>query len=109
MAERCQMTAYLLYSMFLTGFVYPVIVHWIWSDNGFLSYSVDDPLWGTGVIDCAGSLVVHITGGMTALIATKILGSRKGRFTHEITGVIDCAGSLVVHITGGMTALIATK
>jgi len=86
MVERCQMRSYLLYSMFLTGFVYPVVSHWVWSDNGFLSYSVDDPLWGIGVIDCAGSIVVHITGGMTALVATMILGPRKGRFTHEITG-----------------------
>jgi len=86
MAERCQMSSYLLYSLFLTGFVYPVVAHWVWSDNGFLSYLVDDPLWGVGVVDCSGSIVVHITGGMTALIATKILGSRKGRFSHEVTG-----------------------
>jgi len=86
MAERCQMKAYLLYSLFLTGFVYPVVSHWVWSKNGFLSFSSEDPLWGVGMIDFAGSGVVHVTGGVTALIATKILGPRKGRFYDEISG-----------------------
>uniref|UniRef100_A0A7S2MF89 Ammonium transporter n=1 Tax=Helicotheca tamesis TaxID=374047 RepID=A0A7S2MF89_9STRA len=80
LAERCQMTAYLFYSTFLTGFVYPVIVHSIWSENGFLSAYQKEPLWGTGMIDLAGSGVVHFTGGLTALIATWILGPRTGRF-----------------------------
>lgn len=83
LAERCQMTAYLCYSVALTGFVYPVIDHSAWSVNGFLSASAAEPLWGSGVVDFAGSGVVHMTGGVTALIATKILGSRKGRFFDE--------------------------
>jgi len=83
MAERCQMSSYLLYSMTLTGFVYPVIVHSIWSENGFLSRSAEDPLWGIGMVDYAGSGVVHTTGGLTALIASIILGPRKGRFYDD--------------------------
>uniref|UniRef100_A0A7S2E6Q1 Ammonium transporter n=1 Tax=Trieres chinensis TaxID=1514140 RepID=A0A7S2E6Q1_TRICV len=83
LAERCQMTAYLCYSVALTGFVYPVICHSVWSYNGFLSATAKDPLFGSGMIDFAGSGVVHLTGGTTALIATKILGSRKGRFFDE--------------------------
>ncbi len=85
LAERCQMTAYLLYSMMLTGFVYPVIAHAVWSYTGFLSPSAKDPLWGSGVIDFAGSGVVHLTGGITAVFATYILGARKGRF-HDTHG-----------------------
>ena len=80
LAERCQMTAYLAYSIMLAGFVYPVVVHSIWSNAGFLSPSNVNPLWGSGMVDFAGSCVVHITGGMTALIATLILGPRTGRF-----------------------------
>ena len=80
LAERCQMAAYLCYSVVLTGFVYPVIVHAIWSKNGFLSAFAKDPLWGSGMVDFAGSGVVHATGGITALFATYILGPRKGRF-----------------------------
>merc|ERR1712032_555738 len=36
-AERCKMSAYLAYSLMLTAFVYPVVVHAIWSNDGFLS------------------------------------------------------------------------
>ena len=83
LAERCQMAAYLLYSFFLTGFVYPVVAHAIWSSNGFLSAFTEEPMGGVGVIDFAGSGVVHLTGGSTALIATYILGARRGRFHDE--------------------------
>jgi len=80
LAERCQMAAYLCYSMTLTGFVYPVVAHSIWSPQGFLSADSVNPLWGVGVIDFAGSAVVHLTGGTTAIIATYLLGPRRGRF-----------------------------
>jgi len=85
LAERCQMVAYLLYSFFLTGFVYPVVAHALWSNNGFLSAFTEDPFRGIGTVDFAGSGVVHLTGGSTALIATWILGARKGRF-HDDRG-----------------------
>mmetsp|Transcript_25419 Transcript_25419/g.42258 ORF Transcript_25419/g.42258 Transcript_25419/m.42258 type:complete len:569 (+) Transcript_25419:95-1801(+) len=80
LAERCQMAAYLCYSVILTGFVYPVVAHSIWSNNGFLSAFNVNPFLGIGVIDFAGSAVVHMTGGSTAVFATMILGPRKGRF-----------------------------
>lgn len=80
LAERCQMAAYLCYSLTLTGFVYPVVAHSVWSPQGFLNANAVNPLWGVGVIDFAGSLVVHLTGGATALIATYLLGPRRGRF-----------------------------
>mmetsp|Transcript_32652 Transcript_32652/g.39077 ORF Transcript_32652/g.39077 Transcript_32652/m.39077 type:complete len:201 (+) Transcript_32652:244-846(+) len=79
-AERCKMQAYLLYSVFLTAFVYPVVVHAIWNGEGFLSAANKNPLNGVGMIDFAGSGVVHMTGGCTALVAAIVLGPRVGRF-----------------------------
>mmetsp|Transcript_13060 Transcript_13060/g.18709 ORF Transcript_13060/g.18709 Transcript_13060/m.18709 type:complete len:481 (-) Transcript_13060:187-1629(-) len=79
-AERCKFEAYIAYSLMLTGFVYPVVVHAIWSSSGFLSAFTDDKFLGSGMIDFAGSGVVHMTGGITALYAAKILGPRIGRF-----------------------------
>ena len=81
-AERCKFEAYIAYSLALTGFVYPVVVHSIWSSSGFLSAFTDDEnkFLGSGMIDFAGSGVVHMTGGVTALYAAKILGPRIGRF-----------------------------
>lgn len=83
-AERCKMEAYLLYSFFLTAFVYPTVVHVIWHSTGFLSSFNEPKLWGgVGMIDFAGSGVVHMTGGCTALVAAIILGPRVGRFYDE--------------------------
>jgi Amt family ammonium transporter len=79
-AERCKFEAYLCYSLMLTGFVYPVIVYSIWSSSGFLTAFNNDPAFGCGMHDFAGSGVVHMTGGITALWAAKILGPRIGRF-----------------------------
>lgn len=85
-AERCKFEAYILYSMMLTGFVYPVVVHSIWGASGFLSAFNGTPFQGVGMHDFAGSGVVHMTGGVTALIAAVILGPRVGRF-YDADGI----------------------
>jgi Amt family ammonium transporter len=82
-AERTQMKGYLFYSMFLVGFVYPVVAHAFWSTNGFLANTNAAPLWNSGAIDFAGSGPVHMLGGVTALMAAIILGPRLGRFHDE--------------------------
>mmetsp|Transcript_23431 Transcript_23431/g.55484 ORF Transcript_23431/g.55484 Transcript_23431/m.55484 type:complete len:601 (+) Transcript_23431:186-1988(+) len=80
LAERCQMAAYLAYSVVLAGFIYPVVAHSIWSNSGFLSRTNNDPFMDVGVLDFAGGGVVHLNGGLTALYATLVLGPRRGRF-----------------------------
>lgn len=82
-AERCKMSAYLCFSVFLVGFVYPVVSHAYWSMNGFLSTFSSDPLWGQGIIDLAGSGPVHMTGGVAALAGSIVIGPRRGRFYDE--------------------------
>jgi len=96
-AERCKMGAYLCYSLFLTAFVYPVVVHAIWNSVGFLSAFNDNPRAGVGMIDFAGSGVVHMTGGATALIAAIILGPRIGRFYDEDGNPLDKPTSFPPH------------
>lgn len=51
LAERCRMSAYICYSIFMVGFVYPVVAHSIWSANGFLSAFAAEPFMGSGAID----------------------------------------------------------
>ena len=96
-AERCQLVAYLIYTSFITGFIYPVVVHWVWDGHGFLSAANPNAML-TGVIDFAGSGVVHMTGGWAALMGAWILGPRLGRWTSkdpaEFEGHVSCRAPL---------------
>lgn len=87
-AERTQFGAYLAYSSLLTGFVYPVVVHWFWSNDGWGSaFASSHLLFGSGVIDFAGSGVVHLVGGVAGFWGSFIEGPRIGRFDHSGKGV----------------------
>ncbi|KAJ6422713.1 hypothetical protein OIU84_027646 [Salix udensis] len=85
-AERTQFVAYLIYSSFLTGFVYPVVSHWFWSGDGWGNPAKTNShhlLFGSGAIDFAGSGVVHMVGGVAGLWGALIEGPRIGRFDHN--------------------------
>jgi ammonium transporter, Amt family len=72
MAERTKFTSYIIYTVFISGLIYPVSGHWIWSSSGWL---------GTlGFHDFAGSTVVHSVGGWAALVGAMMLGPRKGKY-----------------------------
>ena len=74
MAERTQFKSYLIYSVFITGIIYPVVGHWIWG-GGWLS--------DFGMSDFAGSTVVHSTGGWLALTGAVVLGPRAGKYDSD--------------------------
>ena len=78
-AERATFLAYALYSVILTGFVYPPVVHMMWGAGKFSAWRSGPRLFGDcGVIDFAGSGTVHMTGGVAAIIAAGCIGVRKG-------------------------------
>jgi Amt family ammonium transporter len=73
MAERTKFKSYFVYSLFITAFIYPVVLSWTWG-GGWLAqrefpYS-----------DFAGSTIVHATGGWAALMGALILGPRIGKY-----------------------------
>lgn len=70
-AERMKFGPYLIVVVGMTGLVYPVIGAWKWG-GGWLN--------DLGFLDFAGSTVVHLTGGVAALVAAAILGPRIGKY-----------------------------
>ncbi len=73
MAERTKFNAYLIYSAAITLIIYPVSGHWAWG-GGWLS-QMETPFH-----DFAGSSVVHMVGGMAAMIGASVLGPRIGKY-----------------------------
>lgn len=71
MAERTKFSAYCIYSLCISLFIYPISGHWIWG-GGWLS--------SLGFHDFAGSTAVHMVGGTCALIGAKMLGPRIGKY-----------------------------
>ena len=73
--ERIKFGAVLLFSALWIVVVYAPVAHWIWG-GGWLSGA--NFLAGSGVMDFAGGLVVHLTAGVSALVIAIVLGGRKG-------------------------------
>ncbi len=80
MAERTKFSAYLIYSFIISLFIYPVVVHWVWSGSGWLNTYSGSTEGNWGFTDFAGSTVVHSVGGWAALMGAIVLGPRIGRF-----------------------------
>ena len=70
-AERMKLWSFLLFAVFMTGFIYPVQGFWKWG-GGFLD--------AAGFQDFAGSGVVHLAGASAALAGVLLLGARKGKY-----------------------------
>ncbi|XP_077867205.1 putative ammonium transporter 2 [Saccoglossus kowalevskii] len=71
MAERTKLESYILFS-FLNTFVYALPTRWVWATSGWLNK--------LGAVDIAGAACVHLSGGVTGLVATLVLKPRTGRF-----------------------------
>ena len=74
-AERMKFSAMVIYSILWGTFIYCPLCHWVW-DGGPLSYN-DSSIAG-GALDFAGGTVVHISSGISALVAALMIGPRMG-------------------------------
>jgi Amt family ammonium transporter len=98
----------ILYSIAVSGFIYPIIGHWAWGPDGFLALMGSEgnflPSLGMNFHDFAGSTVVHTIGGFVALAGAIALGPRLGRkfkrdgggpmLPHDLT-IAACGGLLL--------------
>jgi len=82
MAERTMLQGFAIFTVLLTAFLYPVVVHWGWSGQGLLNDG-EASIVGPTYNDFAGSGIVHMVGGVAALVGAIIVGPRKGRWANE--------------------------
>ncbi|KAF4518294.1 hypothetical protein B566_EDAN005863 [Ephemera danica] len=70
--DRISFIAYVTYSAFISGVLYPIVCHWVWHPEGWLVH--------LGFKDFCGSSALHLVGGSCAIAAAVILGPRINRF-----------------------------
>lgn len=87
MAERTKFITYCIYSGVISAVVYPIEAGWAWNGQGWLAQ--------LGFTDFAGSCLIHMVGGITALIGAAMLGPRIGKYTK------DKEGNVTVHAFPG--------
>jgi Amt family ammonium transporter len=96
----------LLYSVAVSGFIYPIIGHWAWGPDGFLATMGSAgnflPNLGTSFHDFAGSTVVHTIGGFIALAGAIVLGPRLGRRFKRDGGGPMLPHDLTIAASGGL-------
>jgi len=82
MAERWKWSSFLIFGFFISMFTYPLFANWVWGGGWLSQLGVNFGL-GHGHVDFAGSSVVHLVGGVSALAGAWILGPRIGKYTKE--------------------------
>jgi ammonium transporter, Amt family len=96
MVGRCGFTGDILYSIGVTGFIYPIIGHWAWGPDGWLT-TLSVPFH-----DFAGSTVVHSIGGAISLAGAVVLGPRLGRVFRRDGGGPMLPHNIILGAVGGL-------
>jgi Amt family ammonium transporter len=94
MVGRCGFIGDLLYSVGVTGFIYPIVGHWAWGPDGWLALR--------GFHDFAGSTVVHTIGGTISLAGAIALGPRLGRVFRRDGGGPMPPHNIIIGAVGGL-------
>ncbi len=81
-AERWKFMSFVLFSFAISTIIYPVYANWVWG-GGWLSQLGANFGLGHGHVDFAGSSVVHMTGGVAAIVLAKMIGPRAGKYTPD--------------------------
>ncbi|HWP84927.1 MAG TPA: ammonium transporter [Terriglobia bacterium] len=82
MAERWKYSAFFIYGLLVGTIIYPIYGNWVWG-GGWLAMLGKNFGLGHGHVDFAGSSVVHLTGGVIALVGAWILGPRIGKYNKD--------------------------
>jgi Amt family ammonium transporter len=81
-AERWKFSAFMVYGLFIGSVMYPIFGNWVWGGGWLAQLGVNFGL-GHGHLDFAGSSVVHLQGGMIALVFAYLIGPRYGKYNKD--------------------------
>lgn len=84
LAERWKYLSFFIYALFVGTVIYPIFGNWVWG-GGWLAMLGQNFALGHGHVDFAGSSVVHMTGGVIALVGAWLLGPRLGKYNRDGT------------------------
>jgi ammonium transporter, Amt family len=84
MAERWKHASFVIYGLLVGSIIYPIFGNWVWG-GGWLAQLGSNFGIGHGHVDFAGSSVVHMTGGVLALVGANLLGPRIGKYNADGT------------------------
>jgi ammonium transporter, Amt family len=82
MAERWKFSSFAIYGIIVGALIYPIYGNWVWG-YGWLSQLGAMFGLGHGVVDFAGSSVVHMTGGVLAFVGAAMIGPRLGKYNKD--------------------------
>jgi len=89
MAERTQLKGFAIFTILMTSVIYPIVVYWGWSGEGLLAYGDGVSVVGPALSDFAGSGLVHMVGGVGALVGALAVGARAGRWEESMAEDFD--------------------
>jgi len=72
-AERVKFSTFIVFILLWATFIYDPLAHWVWGKGGWMGVN-----GGMGALDFAGGTVVHISSGVSALVAALMFGKRIG-------------------------------
>ncbi len=98
-AERIKTGALIVYAIIASTLIYPIYANWVWG-GGWLATLGTNLGLGHGYVDFAGSGVVHLTGGVMALMGVLVLGPRIGKYGRDGTIRSFTAHNLPLGILG---------
>ena len=98
MSERSHLTGHLVLAMVLAGVVYPLPAHWIWHEEGWLHTK--------GCRDVGGVIMVHVVGGVAALVGSLLVGPRVERLGNNFRDTSVPGHSLPLAAVGGMLVVV---
>ncbi len=99
LAERWRFSAFALYAVAMAALIYPVFGNWVWGGGWLAALGANFGL-GNGMVDFAGSAVIHMTGGVAALVGCWVLGPRIGKYNRDGSRNVLLAHSVPMYMTG---------